>query len=110
MSLVLIMAKLTPQAVQAWHEQGVTKRAAEVSAMMESIGGSVVSYYAADGGEWDNVGVFQFPDDWGHAAMIRFLHRAYSAGAHVKLQHIYLATPEEVDAVSPPQVRTVSDR
>ncbi|MDH4076120.1 MAG: GYD domain-containing protein, partial [Acidimicrobiia bacterium] len=73
MSLVLIMAKLTPQAMQAWHEQGVTKRAADVSAMMESIGGSVVSYYAADGGEWDNVGVFQFPDDWSHAAMIRFL-------------------------------------
>ncbi len=101
------MAKLTPEAVKTWHSEGLTKRAAEVSAAMESIGGGVVGYYAADGGEWDSIAIFQLPDGWGTGAMVSFFQKAYCAGAHVRLQHIHLATAEEVDAANTPQVRSV---
>lgn len=110
MSLVLVMAKLTPEAMQTWHAQGLAKRAAEVSDALESIGGSVVGYYAADGGEWDSVNIFRLPDDWGTAAMISFFQRSYGAGAHVRLQHIHLATAEEVDAATAPQIRSVANQ
>jgi uncharacterized protein with GYD domain len=88
----LIEASLTEQGVQGIQREGGTSRREAVTKAVQSVGGSLESFYFAFG-ERDVIVIADFPDNESAVAMAIAVN---SSGA-VTTRTVVLLTPEQVD-------------
>jgi len=95
MSKYLITGRYTADGVKGLMQEGGTKRLAAATAAIESVGGSVESFYYAFGEE-DVFGICDFPDDASAAAVSMLIN---STGA-VTLTMSRLISVADMDAAA----------
>jgi len=95
MSKYLIRGSYTADGVKGLMQEGGSKRLAAATAAIESVGGSIESFYYAFGDD-DVVGICDFPDDASAAAVSLLIN---STGA-VGLNLTRLLTVADMDAAA----------
>ena len=95
MSKYLIRGSYEPDGVKGLMREGGSKRLAAATAAIESVGGSIDSFYYAFGDN-DVVGICDFPD----AASATALSMMINSSGAVTLSLTPLMTVEEVDAAA----------
>ncbi|NNE97146.1 MAG: GYD domain-containing protein [Acidimicrobiales bacterium] len=95
MSKYLIRGSYKPDGVKGLMQEGGSKRLAAATAAIESVGGSIDSFYYAFGDD-DVVGICDFPD----AASATALSMMINSSGAVTLTLTPLMTVEEVDAAA----------
>ena len=96
MKTELLLTKLTPEATKGLLDVGPVKRAAYFRSVVEGMGGTVLSYFIASGGEWDLVAIVEYPDD--HRGNPAGFLIGQATGAWVKSINVPLYRPEEIQA------------
>jgi uncharacterized protein with GYD domain len=98
MAKYLLEVTYTPEGIRGLKSEGGTAREAVVSALCESVGGKIESFYFAFGGT-DAYIVADFPDDVSAAAAALTM----SAGGGASVHTVILLTAAELDgAVAKP--------
>jgi uncharacterized protein with GYD domain len=95
MSKYLITGNYTSDGVKGLMQEGGSKRLAAATAAIESVGGSVESFYYAFG-DHDVIGICDFPDEASAAAVSLIIN---STGA-VTLKLTRLLTVADMDAAA----------
>ncbi|MDH4143868.1 MAG: GYD domain-containing protein [Acidimicrobiia bacterium] len=95
MSKYMIRGSYAADGVKGLMQEGGSKRLAAATAAIESVGGSVDSFYYAFG-DHDVIGICDFPDAASATAVALLIN---SSGA-VKITTTPLITVEEVDAAA----------
>jgi uncharacterized protein with GYD domain len=91
----LFRGSYTSQGIAGVRKEGGTGRVEAVSALAQSVGGSLDSFYFAFGGD-DFFAVVDLPDNVSAAACAT----AVAATGAVNLNTVVLLTPDEVDAAA----------
>jgi uncharacterized protein with GYD domain len=88
----LFRASLSPEGVAGVLAEGGTARRATVQDAIETLGGTLESFYFAFGAD-DVVGIFELPDNESAASFAMEV----SASGRVAVSTTVLITPEEID-------------
>ncbi|NCG24821.1 MAG: GYD domain-containing protein [Actinobacteria bacterium] len=95
MSKYLVTGSYNAEGAKGLMQEGGSKRLAAATAAIESVGGSVDSFYYAFGAD-DVIGIVDFPDDASATAVSLMIN---SSGA-VSIKLTPLMTVEEIDAAA----------
>ncbi|MBT5581960.1 MAG: GYD domain-containing protein [Acidimicrobiaceae bacterium] len=95
MSKYLVTGNYNAEGAKGLMQEGGSKRLAAATAAIESVGGSVDSFYYAFGAD-DVIGIVDFPDDASATAVSLMIN---SSGA-VSIKLTPLMTVEEIDAAA----------
>ena len=95
MSKYLVTGNYNAEGAKGLMQEGGSKRLAAATAAIESVGGSVDSFYYAFGAD-DVIGIVDFPDDASATAVSLMIN---SSGA-VSIKLTPLMAVEEIDAAS----------
>ena len=95
MSKYLVTGSYNAEGAKGLMQEGGSKRLAAATAAIESVGGSVDSFYYAFGDD-DVIGIVDFPDDASATAVSLMIN---SSGA-VSIKLTPLMTVEEIDAAA----------
>lgn len=95
MAKYLFRGSYTAEGIRGVRKEGGTGRKEAVSALAQSVGGSIESFYFAFGGD-DFYAVVDLPDNTRAAAVAT----AVAASGAVNLTTVVLLSPEDVDAAA----------